>query len=544
MFENSFVFIVILLLILILLSLTLYKYDSYTCKKSLNFHDPNKLCNDLINWVFLNRNNPSLKPHNIRSVNDAIIWTKCNRPDICKQDKINCPKTYKYTNQYKPQNNEFNIDDQYDKIDVRCQRYINLIYDKRNKIDVLKNCNITTHSDAFRWLLCYRPDICHGVPYAECEKLSCRSPTNSNISYGSSLIGNNTNGNIYILRDHYTSTDFIDKFDFIEDDLIAYIDNPNMIYIDKLSALRKKLISHITSELYGTSYIQTILRISKPLKELNYMRSSVQLRSKESYKYGLFVIDIEHLPSGVTVCPYFRLIGKTWPYIGEIDIINYKDSTDWNTSQSFASTTVNQNCNITVPNHTGQYEHDPFAKSKAQSMYIDERIGVNFCPNDLRKSGSIDKTKCTNNQTNKNKIDKNKIDKNQTNKSQFDNSFVQDNKHFSIGSGTAGYGFNKQNGGVFICEWNKKGNIKIWMIPRNISHLYIPFGATNIDTSQFPAPHIEFASCSNDSINNHIVFGTLLYSDDEKNANMIKDINKDKYFLDAYWILNYIKVFQ
>lgn len=50
-------------------------------------------------------------------------------------------------------------------------------------------------------------------------------------------------------------------------------------------------------------------------------RKSVRLASKATYNSGLFVIDVEHLPTGCATWPAFWLVGPAWPTHGEIDII-------------------------------------------------------------------------------------------------------------------------------------------------------------------------------------------------------------------------------
>ena len=50
-------------------------------------------------------------------------------------------------------------------------------------------------------------------------------------------------------------------------------------------------------------------------------RMSVRLASKEAYTRGLFLIDVEHMPTGCATWPAFWLCGPSWPSHGEIDII-------------------------------------------------------------------------------------------------------------------------------------------------------------------------------------------------------------------------------
>eukprot|EP00618_Florenciella_parvula_P033939 CAMPEP_0119522638 /NCGR_PEP_ID=MMETSP1344-20130328/37909_1 /TAXON_ID=236787 /ORGANISM="Florenciella parvula, Strain CCMP2471" /LENGTH=160 /DNA_ID=CAMNT_0007560687 /DNA_START=31 /DNA_END=510 /DNA_ORIENTATION=- len=54
-------------------------------------------------------------------------------------------------------------------------------------------------------------------------------------------------------------------------------------------------------------------------------RQSVRLESKTTYSEGLFVIDLEHMPTGCATWPAFWLVGPSWPSGGEIDIIEGVD---------------------------------------------------------------------------------------------------------------------------------------------------------------------------------------------------------------------------
>src|SRR5439155_24218622 len=59
------------------------------------------------------------------------------------------------------------------------------------------------------------------------------------------------------------------------------------------------------------------------------------------------------------------------------------------------------------------------------------------------------------------------------------------------GVGTAGHQVNLQSGVVYVCEWVMDGPIKIWIFPRELIPAYVPFYATQIDTSKYPFPHVE-----------------------------------------------------
>ena len=49
-------------------------------------------------------------------------------------------------------------------------------------------------------------------------------------------------------------------------------------------------------------------------------RKSVRISTQKTYTGGLFVIDLEHLPTGVGTWPAFWTFGPNWPNSGEIDV--------------------------------------------------------------------------------------------------------------------------------------------------------------------------------------------------------------------------------
>jgi hypothetical protein len=50
-------------------------------------------------------------------------------------------------------------------------------------------------------------------------------------------------------------------------------------------------------------------------------RASVRLTSTQTFQYGLFVIDLSHMPTGCGTWPAWWTVGPNWPNGGEIDVI-------------------------------------------------------------------------------------------------------------------------------------------------------------------------------------------------------------------------------
>jgi len=77
----------------------------------------------------------------------------------------------------------------------------------------------------------------------------------------------------------------------------------------------------------------------------NVSRMTVEINSLDQYSQGLFILDVQHSPSGCGVWPAFWLLGDVWPTDGEIDIIEGVNG------QSYDQSTLH-----TGPNCTMQYE--------------------------------------------------------------------------------------------------------------------------------------------------------------------------------------------
>src|SRR3569833_2506420 len=59
-------------------------------------------------------------------------------------------------------------------------------------------------------------------------------------------------------------------------------------------------------------------------------RPSIQIQTNYLYNSGLFILSLEHMPTGSTVWPAFRSTGPDWPNHGEIDVLEGVPSMDFN----------------------------------------------------------------------------------------------------------------------------------------------------------------------------------------------------------------------
>eukprot|EP01089_Gocevia_fonbrunei_P014312 TRINITY_DN3896_c0_g1_i1.p1 TRINITY_DN3896_c0_g1~~TRINITY_DN3896_c0_g1_i1.p1 ORF type:complete len:313 (+),score=67.57 TRINITY_DN3896_c0_g1_i1:198-1136(+) len=110
-------------------------------------------------------------------------------------------------------------------------------------------------------------------------------------------------------------------------------------------------------------------------------RNAVRIQTDKTYTDGLFVMDLDHMPEGCATWPAWWLCGANWPNNGEIDIIEgvNKATTDLSTlhtsngctqnnvnSNSFTGNMVSKNCYINAPN---QYANQGCSIVSPNGMY-------------------------------------------------------------------------------------------------------------------------------------------------------------------------------
>lgn len=119
----------------------------------------------------------------------------------------------------------------------------------------------------------------------------------------------------YKLHDSYVSADFASKWDFwtAPDPSRGHVQ-----YVDATAAVAEGLIRATRQRAYIGVERSSVT--SEAVK-----RHSVRIQSKAVYNKGLFVIDVEHMPTGCGTWPAFWLYGEDeghqWPTWGEYDII-------------------------------------------------------------------------------------------------------------------------------------------------------------------------------------------------------------------------------
>ena len=125
-----------------------------------------------------------------------------------------------------------------------------------------------------------------------------------------------------------------------------------------------------------------------------------------------------------------------------------------------------------------------------------------------------------------------------------------------------GIDFNANGGGIYACELNNVTGIRMWFWYQNNTPPAIETGQTILDTNNFGIPYAAwpFGSwCESKHFNTMSILLDLYFcgwaGDDyvwdpqcSKLANNTTCeefvMNNPGYFKDAYWLINYIKVFQ
>lgn len=145
---------------------------------------------------------------------------------------------------------------------------------------------------------------------------------------------NNENPHHYFLEEKIQGVDFLEKFHFREklNDVVQYV--------DEKTALKHRLCEF--PDKHG-------LRLSVSDFLINGVRQSVQIESKGTHNGGLFILDIAHMPFGQSVWPAFWLSSKDWRTRGEIDIIEYVNSYDFETSKNYSTLHIDKPCIQNIP---------------------------------------------------------------------------------------------------------------------------------------------------------------------------------------------------
>lgn len=234
-------------------------------------------------------------------------------------------------------------------------------------------------------------------------------------------------------------------------------------------------------------------------------RKSIRINTSDLFDDGVFILKADHIPEGVGIWSSWWLNGEnaTWACHGEIDIIEGAGSIKPRPNDSINSTTLHTN---TPP-----------------GMQPCMQTGVPGIDNPNCSVGTGNSCGCSG---------KEQCPDLGCGLRMWENSF--------------GEGFNKNGGGVYACELTKSGLIRVWFFPAGS----IPddIENNNIQPNNWPKQHyLEFKPCPGQfkqmtMIINTTICGAWFGDDDGPCKALLKNPNFD--VSNAYWLIDYIKVFQ
>jgi hypothetical protein len=235
-------------------------------------------------------------------------------------------------------------------------------------------------------------------------------------------------------------------------------------------------------------------------------RDSIRLSSQMSFNSGLFIIDLTHMPTGCGTWPAYWTVGPNWPNSGEVDVIegvnvNTADATTLHTSDGCDQSHEDPS-QFTGKWGTGS-QNNP-----ADNCYIN-------APDQWSNQG------CG-------------IVPSQAN--------------------TYGTGFNNVKGGVYAHLWDPAVGIKAWFWTRSAIPSDITNGNPNPAGWGKPYAMFSFGQyCNSNHFANHQIIFDLTFCGDWAGNNFGTDCpgkgscntyvqNNPSAFIEAYWNINYVKV--
>ncbi|CAK7211256.1 hypothetical protein SBRCBS47491_001060 [Sporothrix bragantina] len=315
--------------------------------------------------------------------------------------------------------------------------------------------------------------------------------TATRLALASSLLAATAQATSYSMVDNYNSTNFFTNFAFFDaaDPTNGFVD-----YADAQTASQNGLAGYVNNMVY--------LGADHTTANPSSGRASTRVTSNKGYDKGLIVADIQHMPVGCGVWPAFWTLGANWPSGGEIDIIEGVNSQSTNA--------------ITLHTSPGCTMSD--SGSAAGTQYSSGVSGVDCGANGGYEGCSLSTTTAN----------------------------------------AYGAGFNANGGGVYAMEMTSEA-ISIWFFPRGSSLAASLAGNAAPDTSTFGTPMGMFTGCDVDQYFSaqQIIFDTTFCGDwagavwatDATCAPLASSCSayvkqNTAAFVDAYWLINSVKVFQ
>lgn len=297
----------------------------------------------------------------------------------------------------------------------------------------------------------------------------------------------------YTLQDNYDQTNFFKGFDFFSG---ADPTNGFVQYQDATSANAQGLAGYHKGAIYlGSDH--------KTMNPANG-RASTRVESKKTYDQMLMVADVVHMPVGCGTWPALWSYGTDWPNMGEIDVIEGVNSNPTNEITLHTS----GSCTMNPGNSIGSTKFSASTDCSAGD-------GGTGCPQSTTDTNNF------------------------------------------------GVGLNAGGGGIYAMLWDSEA-ISVYQFPRNSTAANaLASSSSTVDTSSLGTPLATFIGGSGCDIpqrfsNHHITINTDfcgswagqadVWSGDAEcsaKSSTCEDYvaNNPEAFVDAYWLINSIKVY-
>ena len=235
---------------------------------------------------------------------------------------------------------------------------------------------------------------------------------------------------IYVLKESWRGSNLFNQFNFKK--MANDPSRGRVQYVERAVANASRLIL-----VNNRNQSQILLEPGARANSNKSPRKSVRLESKKSYGRGrLFLIDVQHMPSGCSVWPSLWLEGADWPKNGDIVFM--------------------QGVNLMTRNTV--------------SLHSDPNQPCSFLQGQQQQLGTVTSSNCQ--------------------------AVINYNQGCSTLDGdprSFGKAFNDNGGGVFALEWNDRG-IKIWFFSRSEVPASLTSATRTIDTRKWrqPTAHYPF----------------------------------------------------
>ncbi|KAH7926045.1 glycoside hydrolase family 16 protein [Leucogyrophana mollusca] len=300
----------------------------------------------------------------------------------------------------------------------------------------------------------------------------------------------------YTIKDFYQGEDFFNQWDFFTS---ADPTGGNVNY-QSLQNAQSKGLAYVDD--CDNSTILAVDANSTVAKGGN--RDSVRITSQKTYTGGLFILDASNMPVGCGTWPSFWTVGPNWPYNGEIDIVEGVNNQA--TNQMTLHSGTNLSCTIDTAVST---------VNGTLSTVTGHLMGTNCYSTPTADAG------CAFADT--------------------------DNRSF-------GYGFNTAEGGVFALLWDASAGMSMWFFARSEIPADLTARAPTPSTWGTPAGYWSAQTCNiagNFQDHSMVIDTTICgnwasgaYSSSGCPGTCSDIVANATNFVDAYWAINYVAVYE